>query len=70
MLSTHPSITVDEPGINQQSINSSSADNNGLADGLKINEDVPKKMVLKRNLGLFSGISFIIQIILGKCIEN
>jgi hypothetical protein len=47
----------------------------GLTDGLKVNENAPgivsllEKTVLKRDLGLFSGISFIIGIIIGKYME-
>ncbi|CAF4972166.1 unnamed protein product, partial [Rotaria sp. Silwood1] len=69
--SSPSSITVDEPYANQQLISSLSAANEDLANGLKVNEDAPgivsrtEKTVLKRNLSLFSGISFIIGIIIG-----
>lgn len=48
------------------------ANREALADGLEINEGTPEiasqieKTVLKRNLSLFSGISFIIGIVVGK----
>lgn len=71
MLSGPSSTTVEESDVNQRSINSCSlADNN-----LNVNEDVTEtllpreKAVLKRNLGLFSGVSFIMGNIIGKCLK-
>lgn len=69
MLANSSSAKVDELYDNHQSTSSYSAINNGLINESEIDENAPKKAVLKRNLGLFSGTSFIMGVIIGKSVQ-
>lgn len=74
MTNPYP-MTDDKLYATQQPTSSLSAIDNGLINGSRINDDAseirspPEKTVLKRNLGLFSGTSFIMGVIIGKCVQ-